>query len=656
MALAFDLLDVDGTFIRTLTGLVKAEQGWSQPRGSHGTGRGTLVIPNDHAHYADVTYDRLIRCSLDGVDQFVWILQEDDDHRLNMGSDRRAGEVTVWQGDGGLALLGGGRYRSAIVVGDERTGLKVFGWVANEWDDSAWTSPAPHSGGSYKQPRLASRRGKPDRWPYDFSEWLWGSAGSPTGTFWVRQHNTTFTGEAELWITGKARVWLNGEEIAEVGRITDAVRVNVDLTGDDLLAVRGDGEAMWFVARFSEETVNGEPEEVMDVLFGSTTGAVFDASRVEIQEIVVDAEAEPYPWGPDYPSTGPDNLQGEIYLTYDGKKTSGISVIEADGTFDPAAVEAALEALPNIAGVAVTGTGKSADPLRVEWDDSGPRQLLQLDHSELRHDHDTTAVNQVQRGETNQGSIGGANTIKFTAVEPTGVTAGYVMSRLITAAKTRGAIQMVTYTFTDDVDSDGDPWQVSLPIITLSHGQQLGDVATEFTQRFKVELEMLPTLEFGMFDLATFGTDTAIQMTDADPVAANNVVADAVVRGQTPHATAVSIETDGGFGWSPSASGVPVGATVRRETAATFGLDTEVSEVVAAAEQLLEDGKGARTQVLITKGPAGARPLINYKAGDWVRARERAGGGYLTVRVEDITPVELPAGEVQFTVHVERQL
>lgn len=115
----------------------------------------------------------------------------------------------------------------------------------------------------------------------------------------------------------------------------------------------------------------------------------------EIQEIVIDADDPPFPWGSSYPSPG--GLTGTWQITFRGQTTAGIPWDASAGQ-----VASALQALSNIDGVDVSGSGTSGSPYVVEFTGSNvagrSQNLMQLTHDDLRHDHSTTRVTRVQSG------------------------------------------------------------------------------------------------------------------------------------------------------------------------------------------------------------------------------------------------------------------
>jgi hypothetical protein len=236
--------------------------------------------------------------------------------------------------------------------------------------------------------------------------------------------------------------------------------------------------------------------------------------------------------------------------------------------------------------------------------------------------------------------------------EPDGVTYGYVMSRLVDEAQARGAIPGVSYTFDDDVDSDGDPWTVSLPVVAYRDGVQLGDVVLQATQQFRAACRMSPTLELELFNVLGDDLSATVQFAEglSDPGANDLVSADVDV--QAPLATVVRVGTDGRYGWvvdSPQV--VEFG---RRESSATYGMAKTPQEVTDAAEGLLDDLRGKVRQVL---NVATSAVYTDFGPGDWVGVREVPAGPFETYRVEQVAPSEVDeAGNVEVDVDVERRL
>lgn len=515
MTVTIDVLDTDGTLVQSgISGL--SDIGWSHPR--VGSGSGTLTIRNDHPDYDDFTARRLVRCNLDGSAAFTWMLQRKTVTRLSQ--DGPGGKVTVWTGAGALSVLGMGEYHSAVVVGDGDTGFKTFGWITEDYDDSAWSEPTSRG--------LASTLLVEDvDWPDDTAEWI-GSADGGSASYLRRfletSARTQKAGDVRIFATGKGdwRLWVDGQEKMS-GDADDVGSVDFTLDANDhQLALKVDsGPGLLTIVRVNDD----------------------------------------------------GSLGGVIYRSF----TQGVF-----GTGDP-------------------------DP----W----------------------------------KGKEGGST--------PTNITATYVASRLLSAAQTRSSLTGVTENFTDTTDTDGVTLTVGLEIVRYRDGQQVGDVIQQLRHQFSVDVQMSPSLELQIYESLGSDLSASVQLTDADPAAAA-----AVLDTQSQKANASRIETTGGFGWDPSASGIPTGESQRLETAATYGTALSVSEVTNAAQELVDDLKGVVRQTVRSAAASGSgeRAYTDFSVGDQIAVREADGGSYVASKVEAITVENLDGGEQDFDIDLERRL
>lgn len=120
-----------------------------------------------------------------------------------------------------------------------------------------------------------------------------------------------------------------------------------------------------------------------------------------VQEVVIDPDYPPFPWGNSYPSR---TLNGTYRFNFRDRWTSRVPYDAGS-----AQIKAALEGLPTIDEVAVTGSGTSASPFRIEFVGSRvrlrPQPRMRLDHADLRHNHGTTRVTRVETGVRGQDEI-----------------------------------------------------------------------------------------------------------------------------------------------------------------------------------------------------------------------------------------------------------
>lgn len=122
-------------------------------------------------------------------------------------------------------------------------------------------------------------------------------------------------------------------------------------------------------------------------LDGDTTVTTTD----EVQRVALNAEEPPYPWGSDYPSPG--GLPGTFTLSHRSQTTSALQWDASTGD-----IEAALEALPHVDGVTVSGATTSTFDVAFDGSDVAGQlqELLKLNHSQLRHG--TSGVTRVTAG------------------------------------------------------------------------------------------------------------------------------------------------------------------------------------------------------------------------------------------------------------------
>ena len=122
----------------------------------------------------------------------------------------------------------------------------------------------------------------------------------------------------------------------------------------------------------------------------SLIGAEGDPGTNEIQQVVLNADSPPFPWGSSYPSPG--GLGGTWGLVHEGQTAT------FDWDDNAATVEAGLDTLSTTNGVTVTGSGTTADPFVVEFTDARAHDLMTLLHDDLRHTHNGHGVTRTQGG------------------------------------------------------------------------------------------------------------------------------------------------------------------------------------------------------------------------------------------------------------------
>lgn len=540
MTVSLDLLDEDGTFIKTLSGLVGGDgglRGWTHPK--RGAGAGTLTIANDHADYAALYRGRIIRCNLDGTPVFAWILQHRQAGRLD--PDGADGKVTIWEGPGILAYLGLNSWHAAVVIGQGDAGIITFGWPVTGWDVSAWGDPVSFGQQQDPDSRIPLLVDSPPGWPDPQSEWLWtqdltesgGRTFHPEGTCYfrrtLRDSGRDYNGPARVFVSATNRwdCWWEGEHVADGAGHTDVRQFDVEF-------VSGEDYTIGFKVRKDEH-----PE-------WSVSPGLLNMTIVTL--------------------TGEDELGSVLYRTY---------------------TDAVVETTPA----------------------PGPWKVLDY-------------------------------------TDPDGLTFGDVAIRVLDEAKNdRGAIPNVTTDVDFPTDTDGATWSTTLPIVSYRDGEQVGEVLRQACQQFAADMQLGHDLVFHGYDDLGSDLSATVQLTDATPAAAAATLTDSGDKANTAR-----VEVDGEFGWV----GTPTGQ--RRETSVTLGLASTVDEIATAVEETLKDRRGRKRQVVTSAGPSGARPYTDYTIGDSVGVRSEDGGAYEPWQVASIAVVDLPGGEVEFDLDVEKQV
>lgn len=586
------LYSADGSLITALDAEVVVP-GWAHTL--DGPGAGSIEIFEDHPNYSDLTGDRIIACLDDEAGVVYGFVLIDSAGQFSDDANLR-----VWTGPGVETKLGTSQHPRAVIIGDGDTDLVTYGWVARDYAADEFTDGVI-SGGHIQAQRKPSWKAK--RFPDPIAEWIISQdSDTPTGSYWVR-HTLDTQGAregVELWVAGKAVVYLNGDPVLESDRLSDVTQATIDLTGDDVLAVELTGRAAWTLG-VAGNTDDEDDTNDFRVLYRSTTGAPYSVDASEVHQIVVAPESPPYPWGSDYPSTGPDNLQGVWTYSLPGKGTTAAIQWDADASD----FEDALEALSGIEDVEVTGSNTTASPFVVTFlDPIGAIGAGTLDHHDLRHSHGATYAKVTTRGKSTPTAAPGAGALAGSSDEPDGVTHGYVATRALAEAQARGCLPGVTLTFSDTLDTNGDPWDETMPMVSF-RPEQFGDIMRQCCQYFETFMQVGPALNVYVTN------DPGLDLTATVDVNDNLVDATWSEPSQID-VTHVRALVDGGAGW------VSVGGTGRREVVASFGTARESGQLGRAARSLARELSGVREGTW-TMGPTlTPRPYADFTVGDLV--------------------------------------
>ena len=193
-------------------------------------------------------------------------------------------------GPGALALLDHALVQLATDQARLKNRQRVFGWMSTDFDDTAWDSPIPYSGGTQADPDRPNRTGRPVEWPDPNAEWLWssgvdGSGNHPVGNSyfrWELDADTLGPGPYLLDIVGDNLfvAYFDGDQVADGTDWRGFATVEVELVAGvtHVLAVevrnqRQSGGIMWTLAEFIDDE-----EERGDVVArtGDTPGRSLD--------------------------------------------------------------------------------------------------------------------------------------------------------------------------------------------------------------------------------------------------------------------------------------------------------------------------------------------------------------------------------------------
>ena len=258
----FDLLDVNGTLVAA--DLADTSQaGWSEGRFRFGFGQGSLTITNDHPQWeaATLTPLRLIRCNIAGTAVFTWVIRDVGYQRVGDHPE----QVTVLSGPGVGALLGGDGVAGAVVEGYGTSKIRVFGWPAPYWDDSAWTAAV--SAGTWQTPTWSPlRAGDPQDWPLTVA----GAANVGRVTY-----TAPVADGAGGFVHPSRQVWYHRRDL-DLGAVVGEIRVYWNVgnygrgwwSGEDRATLQAHSRAM------GTFTVSGGGQEVLAFEVTNGTGKI----------------------------------------------------------------------------------------------------------------------------------------------------------------------------------------------------------------------------------------------------------------------------------------------------------------------------------------------------------------------------------------------
>lgn len=170
------------------------------------------------------------------------------------------------------------------------TDQRLFGWMARDYDDSAWTTPLAHGFGPQDDPVIPRYRLLPDGWPDGDAEWVWGEAldGNQRNTVGVNYFRRDLdllaapanVGRARMFVTATSayRAFVDGIEVASGNYWREFQTVDIELYRQEHLIAfevenappRGGPNPGGLLVTI---IALDENDELGDVLYRSFTGA-----------------------------------------------------------------------------------------------------------------------------------------------------------------------------------------------------------------------------------------------------------------------------------------------------------------------------------------------------------------------------------------------
>jgi len=194
-----------------------------------------------------------------------------------------------------------------------------------------------------------------------------------------------------------------------------------------------------------------------------------------------------------------------------------------------------------------------------------------------------------------------------------GVTVGFVLKRLVDEAQARGALPGLSYTFDDDLDSDGTAWSTE-----LTHGWRLGSTVGWVAEQLT---------EFGCDFHVTSSGVLVVQAqggTDLSGTVTLDRVEQASLSGQGLEGNAALVVTPGGV--DDRVSDLSVASYGRVETGAAFGTTDEPRTVEDPVAELLGRTAWPRDDGEVHLSEASPQPFVDFDLLDWVSFPARDGG------------------------------
>jgi hypothetical protein len=172
------------------------------------------------AHPTLKNYGNIIRCQLDGIDRFAFIIESRDLPPAPV--DEHAGQWWTLSGRGVLGILANAIVYPEVPITWTSPRDRTFGYMALAYDDSAWTAAVQLQQQGDLSGYIPNYHGIPSGWPDPSAWWISSQAttGSdpnivnPVGTSYFRKSFTMATGGSYAifaTVDNQFRMWLDDE-------------------------------------------------------------------------------------------------------------------------------------------------------------------------------------------------------------------------------------------------------------------------------------------------------------------------------------------------------------------------------------------------------------------------------------------------------------
>jgi hypothetical protein len=203
-----------------------------------------------------------------------------------------------------------------------------------------------------------------------------------------------------------------------------------------------------------------------------------------------------------------------------------------------------------------------------------------------------------------------------------GATAGLILATLMDQAQARGALPLVTRSFTTANDSSGVPWSKAISSMKLSPATTtVAQVADKLVELGMCEFELSPGRVWHAYNPGGQGVDRTVVAGQSPLTFAHAVNLAEHGRRESSRDAGTAVLVAGAEGFYESASSATAQAQLgwRAEVGISAGQLNSRSALLAVAPQYLQTASAgvAEYAAAVEFGPGAPIPLIDYGVGDW---------------------------------------